>query len=82
MKRRKEKFNPTNDTTMVEKIEERSKKDREASEEVIASEEPLPATTRNFFESVFMCSCQIDGGIARAPECQDRDVAKEPNRGC
>ena len=48
MKRRKEKFNPTNDTTMVEKIEERSKKDREASEEVIASEEPLPATTRNF----------------------------------
>lgn len=48
VKRRKEKFNPTNDTTMVEKIEERSKKDREASEEVIASEEPLPATTRNF----------------------------------
>lgn len=54
MKRRKEKFNPTNDTTMVEKIEERSKKDREASEEVIASEEPLPATTRNFLSR---CLC-------------------------
>ena len=49
LKRRKEKFNPNNDTSMVEKIEERSKKEQEASEGIIAMETPLPAVTRTIF---------------------------------
>ena len=49
LKRRKEKFNPNNDTSMVEKIEELSKKEQEASEGVIAMETPLPAVTRIIF---------------------------------
>lgn len=44
LKKRKEKFNPENDTTMVDKISERTKKEAEMAEEVVPPAVPAPAT--------------------------------------
>lgn len=46
LKKRKEKFKPENDTTMVDKITERTKKEAENTEEVVPPTMPTPATER------------------------------------
>ena len=46
LKKRKEKFKPENDTTMVDKITERTKKEAETAEEVVPPAMSTPATER------------------------------------
>lgn len=59
LKKRKEKFNPENDTTMVDKISERTKKEAEMAEEVVPPAVPAPATERWIEYFVVMYSCQV-----------------------
>ena len=47
LKRRKEKFNPEKETTMVEKIAEQRKHLEEEAEQEIAVTMPLPKTERS-----------------------------------
>ena len=46
LKKRKEKFKPENDTTMVDKITERTKKEAETAEEVVPPAMSTPVTER------------------------------------
>lgn len=52
-KKRKEKFNPTNDLTMVEQIAERKKRQEEEEQSEIAAVVPLAPAARIVFLIVF-----------------------------
>lgn len=81
-KRRREKYNTESPKTMVDMIKERAQKEEEDTKEIVATDAPLPPTERSSLLFAMMDSCEVSGRAARASECQDRDVAEEPYRGC